>query len=140
LHPHVADSQVGTVQGVFKRTALISEAAAIGRLQATHGGTANSVGRDPGDGATWEVEVTTPDGPMVDVRLDGAYRVVVIEGDQEDTGRHPDGQPELRPAMRPACRNGLKYSVHGKSASAGSTSTHRGDACCSNASPPRAVQ
>ena len=53
-------------------------------LEATDGGTANSVERDSEDRATWEVEVTTPDGDTVDVRLDEHYQVVVIEGDRED--------------------------------------------------------
>jgi uncharacterized membrane protein YkoI len=52
-------------------------------LAATEGGTANSVERDSENGATWEVEVTKPDGTTVDVRLDQSYQVVVIEGDGE---------------------------------------------------------
>lgn len=52
-------------------------------LQATGGGRANSVERDSENGATWEVEVTTDGGETVDVRLDGDYRLVVIEGDSE---------------------------------------------------------
>ena len=52
-------------------------------LEATGGGTANSVERDSENGATFEVEVTKPDGNTVDVRLDEKYRVVVIEGDSE---------------------------------------------------------
>jgi hypothetical protein len=55
-------------------------------LKATGGGTANSVERDSENGATWEVEVTEPDGDTVDVRLDENYDVVVIEGDHEDSG------------------------------------------------------
>ena len=47
------------------------------------GGTANSVERDSEDGATWEVEVTRADGKTVDVRLDGGYGLVVVEGDSE---------------------------------------------------------
>ena len=47
------------------------------------GGTANSVERDSENGATWEVEVTKPDGNTVDVRLDESYKLVVIEGDSE---------------------------------------------------------
>ena len=54
-------------------------------LEATGGGTANSVERDSENGATWEVEVTEPDGDTVDVRLDEHYQVVVIEGDHEDS-------------------------------------------------------
>ena len=44
---------------------------------------ANSVERDSEDGATWEVEVTKRDGRTVDVRLDGDYGLVVVEGDSE---------------------------------------------------------
>ncbi len=55
-------------------------------LDAIGGGKANSVERDKENGATWEVEVTKPDGVTVDVRLDENYRVVVIEGDGEDEG------------------------------------------------------
>ena len=53
-------------------------------LEATDGGTANSVERDNENGATWEVEVTREDGTTVDVRLDEDYEVVVVEGDSED--------------------------------------------------------
>ena len=49
-------------------------------------GTANSVERDSENGATWEVEVTKPDGTTVDVRLDQTYQVVVIERDGEASG------------------------------------------------------
>jgi uncharacterized membrane protein YkoI len=52
-------------------------------LNASGGGTANSVERDSENGATWEVEVTKTDGTTVDVRLDENYDVVVIEGDSE---------------------------------------------------------
>jgi hypothetical protein len=57
--------------------------AAAAALEATHGGTANEVERDSEDGATWEVEVTKPNGVTVDVRLDQDYAVVVIENDSE---------------------------------------------------------
>jgi uncharacterized membrane protein YkoI len=55
-------------------------------LEATGGGTVNSVESDNENGATYEVEVTKSDGATVDVRLDGAFQVVVIEGDGEDSG------------------------------------------------------
>lgn len=57
-------------------------------LEATGGGTANAVERDSENGAYWEVEIRTPDGRVVDVRLNRDYSVVVIEGDSEaaDTG------------------------------------------------------
>jgi peptidase YpeB-like protein len=52
-------------------------------LEITGGGTANSVERDSENGATWEVEVTEPDGRTVDVRLDADYGKVVVEGDSQ---------------------------------------------------------
>jgi uncharacterized membrane protein YkoI len=55
-------------------------------LDATGGGTVNSVESDSEDGATYEVEVTETDGDTVDVRLDENFQVVVIEGDHEDSG------------------------------------------------------
>jgi hypothetical protein len=60
-----------------------ARAATKAALRATDGGTANAVERDSENGATWEVEVTRPDGETVDVRLDQDYQVVVIEGDSE---------------------------------------------------------
>jgi hypothetical protein len=64
-----------------EQAAAATEAA----LSATNGGVANSVERDSENGATWEVEVTRPNGTTVDVRLDGSYDVVVIEGDGDES-------------------------------------------------------
>lgn len=64
-----------------------ADAATEAALEATGGGHANSVETDHENGATYEVEVTKPDGDTVDVRLDDRYRVVVIEGDGEESGR-----------------------------------------------------
>lgn len=61
-----------------------ADAAIAAALRATGGGEANAVERDGENGATWEVEVTRPGGSTVDVRLDAALDVVVIEGDVED--------------------------------------------------------
>jgi uncharacterized membrane protein YkoI len=55
-------------------------------LEATGGGTANSVESDNENGATYEVEVTKTNGSTVDVRLDEHYKVVVIEGDGDSGG------------------------------------------------------
>lgn len=55
-------------------------------LEATGGGTANEVERDSEHGATWEVEVTKPDGVTVDVRLDEDFDLLLIEGDEEEPG------------------------------------------------------
>lgn len=60
-----------------------AEAAKAAALEATDGGTVNSVETDDENGATYEVEVTKTDGSTVDVRLDEQYDVVVIEGDVE---------------------------------------------------------
>jgi hypothetical protein len=54
-------------------------------------GRANSVELDSENGATWEVEVTRADGGTVDVRLDDAYGLVVVEGDSETS----DGNESL---------------------------------------------
>jgi uncharacterized membrane protein YkoI len=71
-----------------------ADRASAAALEVTGGGRANSVERDSEDGAVWEVEVTRPDGATVDVRLDGSYRVVVIERDSEvpdDADAEPAG-------------------------------------------------
>lgn len=60
-----------------------ADRATAAALDATGGGTANAVERDDENGATWEVEVTKPDGTTVDVRLDSNFEVVIIEGDAE---------------------------------------------------------
>jgi len=60
-----------------------AERATRAALEVTGGGHANSVERDSENGATWEVEVTEPDGDTVDVRLDDRYRLVVVEGDSD---------------------------------------------------------
>jgi hypothetical protein len=52
-------------------------------LRITGGGVANAVERDSEQGATYEVEVTRTDGSTVDVRLDGAFNLVTIDGDSE---------------------------------------------------------
>ena len=62
-----------------------ADKATAAALKATAGGEANSVELDSENGATWEVEVTRPDGNTVDVRLDDNFEVVVIEGDTEES-------------------------------------------------------
>lgn len=71
------DDDEGTVTGPQ------ADRATKAALEETDGGTANSVERDGENGATWEVEVTKPDGTTVDVRLDEKFELVVIEGDVE---------------------------------------------------------
>lgn len=57
-------------------------------LKITGGGKANAVERDSEQGATYEVEVTRPDGETVDVRLDASYKLVAVEGDSEQADSH----------------------------------------------------
>ena len=80
----VAGNEMGE-EGSNDFTQTQADDATAAALEATGGGTANSVERDSENGATWEVEVTEPDGDTVDVRLDENYDVVVIEGDHEDS-------------------------------------------------------
>jgi hypothetical protein len=72
------DDGEGTVTGP------LADRATAAALEFTGGGHANAVERDSENGATWEVEVTKPNGDTVDVRLDENYQLVVIEGDRED--------------------------------------------------------
>ncbi len=67
-----------------------ADAAIAAALEITGGGTANEVELDSEAGAVWEVEVTRPDGVTVDVRLDGDYRLVVVEVDSEEEGEDDD--------------------------------------------------
>ena len=57
--------------------------ASAAALRATGGGTVNETERDSEQGATYEVEVTKPDGSTVDVRLDRSFSVLVIDSDSE---------------------------------------------------------
>ena len=59
-------------------------------LAITGVGTANAVERDGEKGATYEIEVTKPDGATVDVRLDAAYNLVAVDADSEAHDA-PDG-------------------------------------------------
>jgi len=60
-----------------------ADKATAAALELIPGGTANAVERDSEKGATWEVEVTKPDGSTVDVRLDENFGKVAIDGDSE---------------------------------------------------------
>lgn len=69
--------------GDRQATGQAADRARSAALAITKGGTANAVERDSEKGATWEVEVTQPDGKTVDVRLDERYRLVVVDSDSE---------------------------------------------------------
>jgi hypothetical protein len=86
-----ATGTIGGDDGDEQVTGPAADRASAAALEATGGGTANAVERDSEDGATWEVEVTKPDGATVDVRLDAAYNVTGTEGDgEEDEGAGDD--------------------------------------------------
>lgn len=61
-----------------------AERAGAAALRATGGGTVQETERDDEKGATFEIEVKKPDGSVVDVRLDSSYRVVAVDGDEEN--------------------------------------------------------
>ena len=64
----------------------IASRAKAAALQATDGGKVSEMERDGEKGATYEVEVTKPDGSQVDVRLDERFGVVAIDSDEEHAG------------------------------------------------------
>lgn len=75
-------------------TGPAAERAVAAALKAAGGGTANAVERDSEKGATWEVEVTKPDGATVDVRLDASYGLVVVDSDSEENDDSASDQGE----------------------------------------------
>lgn len=60
-------------------------------LKDTGGGTVTALERDSENGATYEVEVTTPAGRSVDVRLDDAFALVGQPEPNGDAGEQADG-------------------------------------------------
>jgi uncharacterized membrane protein YkoI len=66
--------------------------ASAAALKATGGGHVNQTEYDSEDGATYEVEVAKADGSQVDVRLDGSFKVVTIEGDREEPDDSDSGE------------------------------------------------
>jgi hypothetical protein len=62
-----------------------AEKARAAALKIMSGGTVTAIERDNEKGATYEVEVRRADGTTVDVRLDGNYQLVAVDGDSEST-------------------------------------------------------
>jgi hypothetical protein len=83
----------GGGEGENTATGPGADQAAAAALKITGGGHANAVERDSAHGATWEVEVTKPDGNTVDVYLDESNNQVATEGDGEtrESGEGQDG-------------------------------------------------
>jgi hypothetical protein len=63
-------------------------------LAETGGGTIGQTETDNEKGATYEVEVTKPDGTQVDVRLDDQFKVVAVDGDSEESGAEENAADE----------------------------------------------
>jgi uncharacterized membrane protein YkoI len=83
----VAFAGGGDDSGDHNVTGPEADKATAAALAETGGVKANAVERDSENGATWEVEIAEADGSTVDVRLDGNYRVIVVERDSE-AGEH----------------------------------------------------
>ena len=86
-----ATGGIGGDDGDSTVTGPAADQATKAALAITNGGTANAVERDTENGASYEVEVTKPDGNTVDVRLDDSYKLVVVEGDSESGGEGESG-------------------------------------------------
>lgn len=104
----VAVAATGGVGGEAEATVTGPDAdrAIAAAMASTGGGKAGAVERDDESGATYEVEVTKPDGTTVDVRLNDAFAVVSSAADTESTAGEngnengnegPEG-PEAPPA------------------------------------------
>jgi len=88
-----ATGTIGGDDGEGTLSGPSADKATAAALEITQGGTANAVERDSEDGATYEVEVTKPDGNTVDVRLDSNYDLVTVEGDSEtEAGDADEGE------------------------------------------------
>jgi hypothetical protein len=88
-----ATGTIGGDDGEGTLSGPAADKATAAALEITQGGTANAVERDSEDGATYEVEVTKPDGSTVDVRLDDNYDLVTVEGDSEtESGDSSEGE------------------------------------------------
>jgi uncharacterized membrane protein YkoI len=60
--------------------------ASAAALAAAGGGRVTETEHDSEGGATYEVEITKPNGSEVEVRLDSSFKVVSVEGDREERG------------------------------------------------------
>lgn len=79
-------TQGGSDEPAQNLTGATAERAGAAALEATGGGTIKAVEADSEQGAIYEVEVRKPDGTVVDVRLDSAFKLVGIDGDSEKAG------------------------------------------------------
>jgi len=80
----IANATMGDDGEALTRATL--ERASAAALKAAGGGRVTETEHDSEGGATYEVEVTKPDGSEVEVLLDGSFNVISAEGDREESG------------------------------------------------------
>lgn len=73
-------------------TGATLERASAAALKAAGGGRVTETEHDSEGGATYEVEVTKPDGSEVEVLLDGSFEVISAERDREESGDSDSGE------------------------------------------------
>ena len=73
-------------------TGATLERASAAALKAAGGGRVTETEHDSEAGATYEVEVTKPDGSEVEVLLDGSFEVISAERDREESGDSDSGE------------------------------------------------
>lgn len=73
-------------------TGATLERASAAALKAAGGGRVTETEHDSEGGATYEVEVTKPDGSEVEVLLDGSFDVLSAERDREESGDSDSGE------------------------------------------------
>ncbi len=83
----------GGGEGDENVTGVQADRAKAAALDATHGGRVDEVEREDENGAVWKVEVATPNGDTVEVRLDGSYHVVATETDHESATENDHESP-----------------------------------------------
>jgi hypothetical protein len=75
-------------------TGPAADRAKAAALRITGGGSANEIERDSEQGATYEVEVTKPNGKTVEVSLDNSYNLVSVDDDSEENDDGDAGEQE----------------------------------------------
>jgi hypothetical protein len=86
----IANATMGDDGPALTGTTLQRASAAA--VKAAGGGRVTETEHDSEGGATYEVEVTKPDGSQVEVLLDGSFNVVSVEGDQDEPGDSDSGE------------------------------------------------
>jgi uncharacterized membrane protein YkoI len=73
-------------------TGVTLQRASTAAVKAAGGGRVTETEHDSEGDATYEVEVTKADGSQVEVRLDGSFNVVSVEGDRDEKGDSDSGE------------------------------------------------